>query len=161
MRLYSQKIFNSHKRKSVSITEHSQDLSTWQRSIIFQPCLVKVAKRCTPHVTCGCHCERVIILVLFCVHKVLPLIVFLLSINFYADIIINFRAVGVLAKLLNKSADAETFYNRSKNYKNVWNKEKELLCPRSKSGKLHCPLDPTLNTWIIKESGFTEGEHKN
>ena len=68
------------------------------------------------------------------------------------------RAVGVLAELLNKSADVETFYNRSKNYKNVWNKERELMCPRSKSGKFHCPLDPTLNTWIVKDDGFTEGE---
>ena len=33
------------------------------------------------------------------------------------------------------------------------------MCPRSKSGELQCPLDPTLNTWIIKESGFTEGKH--
>lgn len=64
-----------------------------------------------------------------------------------------------MAELLNKSADAETFYNRSKHYKNVWNKERELMCPRSKSGEFHCPLDPTLNTWIVKDDGFTEGEH--
>ena len=70
-----------------------------------------------------------------------------------------YRAVGVLAELLNKSADAETFHNRSKNYKNVWNKERELMCPRSKSGEFHCPIDPTLNTWIVKDDGFTEGEH--
>ena len=69
------------------------------------------------------------------------------------------RAVGVMADLLNKSEDAEIFYNHSKNYKNVWNKERELMCPRSKSGEFHCPFDPTLNTWIIKDAGFTEGEH--
>ena len=77
-----------------------------------------------------------------------------------STVIISYRAVGALAELLNKSADAETFHNRSKNYKNVWNKERELMCPRSKSGEFHCPLDPTLNTWIVKYDGFTEGEHE-
>ena len=64
-----------------------------------------------------------------------------------------------MAELLNKSMDAETFLNRSKNYKNVWNKKRELMCPRSKNGNFNCPLDPTLNTWIVKDDGFTEGEH--
>ena len=33
------------------------------------------------------------------------------------------------------------------------------MCPRSKSGNFNCPRDPILNTWIIKDDGFTEGEH--
>ena len=70
-----------------------------------------------------------------------------------------YRAVGVLAELLNESIDAETFYNRSKSYKNVWNEESELMCPRSKSGEFHCPLDPTFHKWMFGDSGFTEGEY--
>ena len=82
-----------------------------------------------------------------------------LRLRYYPFIVILSRAVGVLAELLNKLTDAETFYNRSKNYKNVWNKERELMCPQSKSGEFHCPLDPTLNTWIVKDDGYTEGEY--
>jgi len=67
------------------------------------------------------------------------------------------RAVGTLASLLNKTSDAILFLNRSKNYKNVWSSENQLMCPRSSSGQFHCPLIPTFHEWIFKDSGYTEG----
>lgn len=68
-----------------------------------------------------------------------------------------FRAVGILASHLNLSADALLFLNRSKSYRRVWNSERGLMCPRSRNGEFHCPLDPTLHEWMFKDSGYTEG----
>lgn len=31
------------------------------------------------------------------------------------------------------------------------------MCPRSITGELHCPVDPLLQEWLVKEAGYTEG----
>ena len=59
--------------------------------------------------------------------------------------------------MLNRTNVAEVFFNRSRNYKNVWDNERQLMCPRDKSGKFHCPLDAALHEWIVKSTGYTEG----
>lgn len=60
--------------------------------------------------------------------------------------------------MLNFTEDARYFLNRSENYRNIWDSKKKLMCPRSISGKLNCPVDPLLQTWVLnKENGYTEG----
>ncbi|KAL5496212.1 hypothetical protein EMCRGX_G012453 [Ephydatia muelleri] len=66
-------------------------------------------------------------------------------------------AVGTLASLLNLTEDATMFLARSKNYRNVWSPSHQLACPRSNTSAFHCPLDPYLNEWLFKQSGYTEG----
>ena len=66
-------------------------------------------------------------------------------------------AIGQVAVYLGLSADAARYANRSKSYKNVWDSKRKLMCPRDVNGTFHCPLDPNLNDWIVKNSGYTEG----
>ncbi len=66
-------------------------------------------------------------------------------------------AVGRVAQLLNQTDDAKLFLNRSMNYRNVWSTDKQLMCPRDKSGDFHCPLDPAFHEWMFTDSGYTEG----
>jgi hypothetical protein len=41
-------------------------------------------------------------------------------------------AVANMAAALNNSAAAQLFYNRSKNYQNVWNADEQFFCPKSR-----------------------------
>ena len=66
-------------------------------------------------------------------------------------------AIATVASHLNRTNDAALFFNRSRSYRNVWNHDKKLMCPRDRHGKFHCPLDPSLNSWMIKNDGYTEG----
>jgi predicted alpha-1,2-mannosidase len=66
-------------------------------------------------------------------------------------------AVGTLATLLGNSSVADLMLNRSKNYRNVWSHKEQFMCERQRSGDFKCPIDPYLNTWIIKSQGYTEG----
>jgi len=46
------------------------------------------------------------------------------------------------------------FLNRSKNYKNTWNTEKQLFCPKSLSGEWNCP-----DLWTdVFDQRFVEGD---
>ena len=67
------------------------------------------------------------------------------------------RAVGVLATILNFTEDAAYFMNRSENYRNIWDSQQKLMCPRSTFGELDCPVDPVLQVWLFKGDGYTEG----
>ncbi len=71
------------------------------------------------------------------------------------------RVVGILATMLNLTEDAVYFMNRSENYHNIWDSQQKLMCPRSISGKLNCPVDPLLQAWLLKENGYTEGSEYN
>jgi putative alpha-1,2-mannosidase len=68
-----------------------------------------------------------------------------------------FRVVGTLADMLNHTSDAAYFLGRSENYRNIWNAQRKLMCPRNSSGTSHCPVDPTSLEWIFKSTGYTEG----
>lgn len=74
------------------------------------------------------------------------------------DMLSLHRAVGVLAGILNNTEDEAYFLHRSQNYKNLWDLQSKLLCPRSISGKLECPIHPASLDWLIlRDSGYTEG----
>eukprot|EP01113_Clastostelium_recurvatum_P026084 TRINITY_DN3130_c0_g1_i1.p1 TRINITY_DN3130_c0_g1~~TRINITY_DN3130_c0_g1_i1.p1 ORF type:complete len:774 (-),score=142.72 TRINITY_DN3130_c0_g1_i1:74-2395(-) len=63
-------------------------------------------------------------------------------------------AIGNLANALGNKQDAATFWNRSQNYKNVWNEEKKLFCPKDRNGKWECPL-----IWIdVFDPRYVEGD---
>lgn len=66
-------------------------------------------------------------------------------------------AIATMASLINRSSDVAIFLNRSKNYQNVWDDDRKLMCPHDRQGQFHCPLDPSLNTWVFKQDGYTEG----
>eukprot|EP01125_Pyxidicula_operculata_P000675 TRINITY_DN10657_c0_g1_i1.p1 TRINITY_DN10657_c0_g1~~TRINITY_DN10657_c0_g1_i1.p1 ORF type:complete len:753 (+),score=147.90 TRINITY_DN10657_c0_g1_i1:14-2272(+) len=58
------------------------------------------------------------------------------------------------AKAIGNNADAELFYNRSKNYQNVFNPEYAFFCPKTSKGEWNCP-----ETWIdIFDSRYVEGD---
>lgn len=67
------------------------------------------------------------------------------------------RAVGILAAMLGYTSDTTYFMSRSENYRNVWDAQRRLMCPRSLSGTSQCPLDPVSREWIVKATGYTEG----
>ena len=67
------------------------------------------------------------------------------------------RAVGEVAKYLGNISEATYFHNRSKNYRNIWNEDHQLMCPRNSTRYFSCPSDPYLNSWIIEKSAYTEG----
>jgi predicted alpha-1,2-mannosidase len=49
-------------------------------------------------------------------------------------------ALSNYASALGNAADAQMFFNRSRNYKNVWHPEYKFFCPKTSSGKWECPL---------------------
>ena len=63
-----------------------------------------------------------------------------------------------MAEFLGKAGDAALFRNRSRNYQNVWNENRQLMCPRKASGVFDCPLDPSFHEWMFKSTGYTEGK---
>lgn len=67
-------------------------------------------------------------------------------------------AVGQLAGLLNKSADAALMHNRSLSYRNIWEDESDFLCPRFSNGTFACNEDPGWNGWVFSDDGFCEGD---
>ena len=69
------------------------------------------------------------------------------------------RALGVFAELLGNSSVAGVMLNRSTNYRNVWDHNKQFMCERGRDGEFSCPLDPYVNQWLLMEDGFTEGTY--
>lgn len=65
--------------------------------------------------------------------------------------------MGEVAKYLGNVTEAMYFYNRSRNYRNVWNEDHQLMCPRNSSGYFSCPSDPYLNNWVMEGTAYTEG----
>lgn len=62
-------------------------------------------------------------------------------------------AIGQLAAQLNKTDDVTLFFNRSKNYRNVWHADSKFFCPRFANGSFHCNEDPGWNGWIFSDDG--------
>jgi len=63
-------------------------------------------------------------------------------------------AVGNIATAMGLLNDAEMFYNRSKNYKNVWNAKEQIMCPKNLTGEWNCP-----KLWInVFDSRYVEGD---
>jgi len=63
-------------------------------------------------------------------------------------------ALANLALALGNKADYQIFLNRSMNYKNVWNDDEKLFCPRSSTNKWDCP-------WLwtdVFDSRYVEGD---
>jgi len=48
-------------------------------------------------------------------------------------------AISGVATALGKASDAAMFFNRSKNYVNMWNTREKYMCPKTKAGKWECP----------------------
>lgn len=70
-------------------------------------------------------------------------------------------AVGNMAAALNNSAAAELFYNRSKNYRNVWNAEKQFFCPKSRdpsSGAVAWACPPWYDYLNPFDTRYEEGD---
>ena len=67
------------------------------------------------------------------------------------------RAISEFAKHLGKPSDMELFLSRSKNYRNLWDSRRNLMCARNTGGDFECPVDPELNDWILHSTDFTEG----
>jgi len=63
-------------------------------------------------------------------------------------------AVGNIALAMGLQSDAEIFHNRSQNYRNVWNAEKQIFCPKNITGEWDCP-DVWLNVF---DSRYVEGD---
>jgi len=63
-------------------------------------------------------------------------------------------AVGVVAHVLHDETNATKYRTRSLNYVNVWDKDKEFMCPRTSDGKLHCSLE---SAWYFVDKEYTEG----
>lgn len=58
------------------------------------------------------------------------------------------------ATALNFTSDAQMFYGRSQNYKNVWNTQYKFFCPKTTAGKWECP-----ETWInVFDGRYVEGD---
>jgi predicted alpha-1,2-mannosidase len=63
-------------------------------------------------------------------------------------------ALANYATALNLTSDAQMFYSRSKNYKNVWNSQYKFFCPKTSSGKWECP-----ETWLnVFDERYVEGD---
>jgi putative alpha-1,2-mannosidase len=63
-------------------------------------------------------------------------------------------ALGNFAAALGKNADADVFYSRSKNYKNVWYNPEKHMCARLRDGTWNCPP-----TWLnVFDERYVEGD---
>jgi predicted alpha-1,2-mannosidase len=59
-------------------------------------------------------------------------------------------------KIIGNSTEAKVFMDRGKNYRNVFNKESQFICPKTTDGKWHCPWGPEyLNVF---DSRYVEGD---
>jgi predicted alpha-1,2-mannosidase len=59
-------------------------------------------------------------------------------------------------KIIGDSTQAQVFYKRGKNYRNVFNNDTQFICPRSSDGSWHCPWGPEyLNVF---DSRYVEGD---
>ena len=53
-----------------------------------------------------------------------------------------------LSDLVGDQASADSAAGRAQNYRNIWSKEKEFMCPRSESGVLECSKSASsLDSW--------------
>ena len=66
-------------------------------------------------------------------------------------------AVAQLANELGKEEDAKRFYKRSTTYRKLFDKEFNLLRPRSKDGSWHEPFSPDTGANFVKNIAFIEG----
>jgi predicted alpha-1,2-mannosidase len=61
-----------------------------------------------------------------------------------------------IEKVIGNTTQAKIFYERGKNYRNVFNKESQFMCPRSSDQSWHCPWGPE---WInVFDSRYVEGD---
>lgn len=57
-------------------------------------------------------------------------------------------------KVMNLPTDAQLFWNRSRNYRNVWNPSQQIFCPRKIDGSFICP-----STWLnVFDPLYVEGD---
>ncbi|MDT0553225.1 GH92 family glycosyl hydrolase [Urechidicola vernalis] len=66
-------------------------------------------------------------------------------------------AIAQLANELGKEEDAKRFYKRSTTYRILFDKEFNLLRPRSKDGTWHEPFSPDTGANFVKNIAFIEG----
>ncbi|OIQ38025.1 MAG: alpha-mannosidase [Bacteroidetes bacterium MedPE-SWsnd-G1] len=66
-------------------------------------------------------------------------------------------AIAQLANELGKEEDAKRFYKRSITYRKLFDKEFNLLRPRSKDGTWHEPFSPDTGANFVKNIAFIEG----
>jgi len=62
-------------------------------------------------------------------------------------------AVGNIATAMGLHDDAAIFYNRSQNYRNVWNAKEQIFCPKNITGVWNCPdiwVDPILDNRYVE-----------
>ena len=65
-------------------------------------------------------------------------------------------SLAKMAEDLGKSADAQQFLHRSTGYKNFFNQQFGLLCPKLKDGNWYHPFDPLYDKWP-GGPGYVEG----
>lgn len=59
-----------------------------------------------------------------------------------------------ISDLLGDTSTSSEARKRSKNYQNIWSKERELMCTRSEAGDLNCPIDPIgPQSWNMYKEG--------
>ncbi|WOD42666.1 GH92 family glycosyl hydrolase [Hwangdonia lutea] len=66
-------------------------------------------------------------------------------------------AIAQLAKTLSKKADYKLFSRRSVTYRNLFDKEFNLLRPKNDDGSWYAPFDPNKGANFEKNLGFIEG----
>lgn len=62
-----------------------------------------------------------------------------------------------LSMLDGNKEDALSALNRSHNYRNIWSKERRLMCPRHTDGTFQCPIKPTS---VATENNYQEVESR-
>lgn len=68
-------------------------------------------------------------------------------------------AVGNIAwSVLGNEADAEALWQRAQNYKNVWEPNRQLMCPRLYNGSFACPSSFAALWPYPLETGYTEAD---
>lgn len=68
----------------------------------------------------------------------------------------NDFAVAQLAQALGYQSDADLFYQRSKNYQNLWNEEIQAFIPKNASGEWYNNVEDDVLT-----PGYTEGNYRH
>ncbi len=66
-------------------------------------------------------------------------------------------AIAQLAKVLDKKEDYKLFSKRSVSYRNLFDKEFNLLRPKNDDGSWHIPFNPEAGANFEKNMGFIEG----
>lgn len=66
-------------------------------------------------------------------------------------------AIAQLAKAIGRESDYERFKARSVTYRNLFDKDLDLLRPRNADGSWYSPFDPTAGANFTENVGFIEG----